>query len=93
MFADTLYKESDMFAASLYKEVWHVCRLTLQRGVTCLQPEFTLYKKVSHVCRPTLQRGVTCLQPHFTLYKEVTCLQNHFPKRCDMFAESLYKEV
>ena len=67
-----------MLAEPLYKKVWHVCRLTLQSGVTCLQNHFTktcdmfvdsLYKKVWHVCRLTLQ------------------------KRCGMFADSLYKEV
>ena len=55
MFADPLYKEVQPIADTLYQEVLHVCRLSLQRGVTCLQ--------------------------------------NHFTKRCGMFADSLYKEV
>ena len=55
MFANHFIKRCDMFADSLYKEVLHVCRLTLQRGVTCLQNHFTkrcgmfadsLYKEV-----------------------------------------------
>ena len=72
-----------MSAGSLYNEVCHVCRITLQRGVPCLQNHFakrcdifadSLYKRCD------LQKGVTFLQTHFT-------------KRCDMFAEPLYKEV
>ena len=77
MFADPLYNVRgviyDIFAGSLYKEMRHVCRLTVQRVVSYLQTHFTkrydmfadpLYKEMSHVCRPTLQRGMTCLQTH-----------------------------
>ena len=79
MFADPLYKEVQPIADTLYQEVLHVCRLSLQRGVTCLQNHFT---KRCGMFADSLYKE-TCDMFADSLYKET----------CDMFADTLYKEV
>ena len=57
-----------MFADSLYKEVWHVCRRTLQSGVACLHNHFT---KGCDMFADSLLNTKRCGMFADSLYKEV----------------------